>query len=538
MQCPELTRGIETLHTPDSSSSFLDVLDEAFARWGERVCVQFGARKYTYREVGEFSARIANQLLSSGFQPGNKGAVYSLNSADSFIATLGIIRAGGIWIPVNPRNSTTDNISVMLQFECDAIIYQEVYAEPIAEVRMQSTGDPIVACLDNHTGEAPYLRDWCAGADDGRPSVTVAPQDLISIPLTGGTTGLPKGAMLTHANFCALDYSSRYSLESRGEQDPVWLCAAPMTHVGGRIALTNMSSGGRFVVLDKVDLQEVLSAIERERITHMFLPPTAVYTLLDQPNLQDFDLSSLKCIGYGSAPISIEKLKQALRVLGPVMRGGYGQTECPMSISVLQQEDHFDDQGNIVSDKRLSSVGKATVISTLAILDKEGNEQPANALGEIAVKGGGVCLGYYNSPEETEKIRLNGWHLTGDIGYLDEDGFLYIVDRKKDMIITGGFNVYSAEVERALMSLPGIKVAVVIGIPSDKWGEKVHALAQLEEGSKLTAEDILDFARQRLGGVKAPKSVEFVDDLPRTPIGKIDKKVLRAAYWEGEMRKL
>jgi acyl-CoA synthetase (AMP-forming)/AMP-acid ligase II len=192
----------------------------------------------------------------------------------------------------------------------------------------------------------------------------------------------------------------------------------------------------------------------------------------------------------------------------------------------------------IAPDSRLASFGRATAISELAIFDDNGRELPPREPGEIGVRSPCVSLGYYRAPEETAKIRRNGWHLTGDIGYLDEEGYLFIVDRKKDMIISGGFNVYSTEVEQALMAIPGVSVASAIGVPSEKWGEEVKALVQLESDSDLDAQQIIAIVKERLGGVKAPKSVEFVDDFPRTPVGKIDKKEIRAAYWEGQARKI
>jgi acyl-CoA synthetase (AMP-forming)/AMP-acid ligase II len=232
--------------------------------------------------------------------------------------------------------------------------------------------------------------------------------------------------------------------------------------------------------------------------------------------------------------MSPDKIKEAIERIGPVMTGGYGQTECPMSISYLQAEDHFID--GEIAEHRLRSVGRATSISEVAILDDDANPLPVGERGEIGVKGGGVSEGYYQAPEETAKIRKNGWHLTGDIGYIDDEGFIYIVDRKKDMIITGGFNVYSAEVEHSLMTVPGVKVAIVVGTPSEKWGEEVTAFVQVEPNSDVTASSIIDQCKALIGSVKAPKNVYFVDDFPRTPIGKIDKKKIRDENWQGSNR--
>ncbi len=509
---------------PDFNGSLLPVLNEAFARYSDDECVRFKDTAFSYREIGDYSAQVANRLIEGGFTPGMKGAVYSLNSAWSFIVTLGIVRAGGTWIPINPRNSEQDNVEILKKFGSDVVFYQQAFLTPVEAF---VDGDCQVVCLDGTDQQWPDIFTWIDGVTSDSPEIDVSPTDLVTIPLTGGTTGLPKGVMLSHRNFRALEYATHTMYDGRR---PVVLCAAPMTHVGGRIAICGLPSGARFVILEAVDPQVILETIQRENVTDFFLPPTGVYALLDQPNLDEFDLTSLRSFSYGSAPISTDRLKEALRRIGPVMRGGFGQTECPMFIARLNPEEHFID-GEIAPDNRLRSVGRSTVISEVGIVDENANELPAGERGEIAVKGPMVSEGYYEAPEETAKIRVNGWHLTGDIGYLDEEGFLYIVDRKKDMIITGGFNVYSTEVEQALMEMPGVQLAVVFGVPDDKWGEAVSAHVQLEPDTELTPAEIMSQAKDAIGGVKAPKQVYLVDDFPRTPVGKIDKKALRAAAW-------
>ncbi len=529
--------------------SFLPIIDRAFQDFRDDVCLVFENETYTYGEVDDLSARVANGLARRGFGPGMKGAVWSLNSAVAFIAAIGLLRAGGVWIPVNPRNSARDNVEILVRFGCEAIFFQETFREPVAEaaeglgalraVVSLGGGDPSNALSAASMEAAEPLDDFIAGASATPPAVEMKGSDTLTIPMTGGTTGLPKGVMLSHRNLRAIEYAMRHGYAGRR---PVSLCAAPMTHVGGRAALTSLSSGARFVILEKVDLQVIPRTIEQERITDFFLPPTAIYSLLDQPNLGDFDLSSLVGLSYGSAPMSLARLKQALRVLGPIMRGGFGQTECPMFISRLTAEEHFENgdpaSGRLAPDRILRSVGKSTVISEVAIMDDDGGLVGPGELGEIVVKGPNVSEGYYQDPEETAKIRRNGWHLTGDIGVLDEAGYLTIVDRKKDMIITGGFNVYSTEVEQALLAMPEITLAAVIGVPSDRWGEAVHAVVVASDGAEPREAQVIAAVRERLGGVKAPKSVEFVADLPRTPVGKIDKKSLRAPYWAGRGRRV
>jgi len=291
-----------------------------------------------------------------------------------------------------------------------------------------------------------------------------------------------------------------------------------------------MISGGCLLVHESFDTHAVLKTIQQERATDVFLPPTAIYSMLEEPALTEFDLSSLRSILYGSAPISLEKLKQALRVFGPVMRSAYGQTECPTFIAELTPDDHFID-GELAPDERLQSVGHATALSEIVIVDENCDPLSTGELGEIATKGAMVCEGYYQSAEETAKIHVKGWHLTGDIGYLDADGFLFLVDRKKDMIVTGGFNVYSAEVENVINQIPGVHLSQVIGVPSERWGEEVKAVVQLEAGSDLDHEQIRAICRDALGSVKTPKTIEYRDSFPLTSLGKVDKKAIRAEFW-------
>lgn len=509
-----------TKDLPNFDHSFLDLLNEGFANFPDRICCQSGGQALTYAEVDTLSAKVANQLIQGGCEIGFKGAIYSLNSVETLIATVGVIRAGGVWVPINPRNSLKDNLGVLERFDVSALFYQSAFIEAAQSI---DNGSQLIIALDSQANDHIFWRDWCADADTTAPTVTLDGASLMSLPQTGGTTGSPKGVMLNHSCFNANTYNSA-QLNPRPEQ--VWLCAAPMTHVGGRIALCAMPRGARLVIMDRVDLDLVLELIQKEKVTDLFLPPTAIYTLLDHPRLDEYDLSSLKQLGYGSAPMNIERLKEAIERLGPIMSGGYGQTECPMSISAFRAEQHVEN-GEIVSDQRLRSVGRETPVSTVRIMDEDGELVAPNVEGEIVIRGPTVATGYYQDPEETAAIRRNGWHLTGDIGYLDDDGFLYICDRKKDMIITGGFNVYSVEVERVMAEFPGIKQAAVVGLPDAKWGELVTAAVITDPNIVVEEEALLGFIKEHLGSVKTPKRLEIVDELPLTPLGKVDKKALR-----------
>jgi len=288
--------------------------------------------------------------------------------------------------------------------------------------------------------------------------------------------------------------------------------------------------GATNVVMPRFDPVEVLRNIERFRITHLFLPPTAYYDLLSIREIADFDYSSLRIFLLAGSPVSPDKFKRGVEVFGPCMCQCYGQTESPMLLTWLDPQTVAAAAAG-EHPERLRSCGKGTFAVRLGILDQQGKLQPANVPGEIVARGALVAPGYYNLPEATAEIRTYGWHHTGDIGYQDEHGYLYIVDRKKDMIVTGGFNVFCAEVEAAIMALPQIRECAVIGVPDDRWGEAVKAIVVLAEGQSLPEDAILSHCKTLLGGVKTPKSVEFSSAIPKTPAGKIDRKKLREPFW-------
>jgi len=355
------------------------------------------------------------------------------------------------------------------------------------------------------------------------------PDDLMGLVPTGGTTGPAKGVMVTNAAWGTMVELASHYWRCDGV-DPVCLSTAPLSHAAGTVAFAMFPLGATNVVLPKFDALEVLKSIERFRVTHIFLPPTAFYALLAHPELEKFDYSSLRVFLLAAAPVSPDKLKRGIEVFGPCMCQCYGQTEAPMLMTWLDQKtlaaaaagDH---------PERLRSCGKASAAVRLAVMDDLGRILPPSQPGEIVARGSLVTLGYYKMPEATREIRTFGWHHTGDIGYRDEDGYFYIVDRKKDMIISGGFNVYCAEVEAAVMELPEIRECAVIGVPDEKWGEAVKAIVVVRDDEMITEENVIAHCKRRLGGVKAPKSVEFHADIPKTPAGKTDKKTLRKPHW-------
>ena len=363
--------------------------------------------------------------------------------------------------------------------------------------------------------------------------VEIAPEDLVGIYYTGGTTGKPKGVMLSHRAWVYTILIEMLELGFGWEE--VFLYPTPLTHAGGCLMLPVMLRKGRCVIIDHFDPGLFLETIEKEKVTMSFLVPTMIYVLLDYPELKKYDLSSLRNIIYGASAIAPDRLKQALETFGPIFSQLFGQTEAPMMLSVLSREEH------IVKDPQrekmiLSSAGRPTFHAEIKLLDDNGNEVKTGEPGEVVTRCANMMHGYFKNPEATAETIKNGWLHTGDIAKMDEEGFLYIVDRKKDMIVSGGFNIFPREIEDVLFEHPAVKGAAVIGVPHEKWGEEVKAIVVLHEGESVTEKEIIQFVKERKGSLMAPKTVEFWESIPLTNLGKVDKKAIRAKYWAGKDR--
>jgi fatty-acyl-CoA synthase len=539
----------------------IDYLDKGASLGPEAPCLTTDGHSLSYREVQQLSGRIAAALTRSGIAPGDKVAILSANNPFAFSCVFGISRAGAVWCPVNPRNAAGENRDLLDFFDCRCLIFQSAFGPLVSKILPDLPKLTTLVCLDGDLPGAVPFREWtaeAAGPGPARPpepgSASSGPgetgpagpglggsgpagfgesdagaggerDDLVMLVGTGGTTGRPKGVMLTDRS---IETMSALTLMSYPFQPrPRYLALAPLTHAAGVLCFPVLSLGGEIVIMAHPDLAEFLELVERHRITHTFLPPTLIYMLLDHAALDQTDKSSLMCLWYGAAPMSASRLEEALVRIGPVMGQLFGQTEAPMMISTLAPDDHFRADGSIATE-RLSSAGRPTPLTTVAIMDDEGHLLGPGQRGEIVIRGSLIMAGYYKNPDATAEATQHGWHHTGDIGYLDDDNFLYIVDRAKDMIITGGFNVYSAEVEQVLLAHPAVQDCAVIGLPDDKWGERVTAVVQLRSGQTVTGPEVQAFVKERIGSVKSPKQVEIWADLPRSKVGKVLKADVKA----------
>jgi len=525
----------------------IDYFDKGAEASPDRTAIIDSDIRVTYREAQSATQRIARAMHAHGLRGQDPAGIYSHNDARVLLSMLGIMRSGAIWVPINFRNAAGANIEYMNYVEMKWLFYHSQFRETIEQVKARVPSLRHFVCLDREQDEDPSLERFMAGAEDDRASAVSgnggtaagsADLDwgdeygnidrLVGLVPTGGTTGPAKGVRVTGLSWATMTNTAlRYWATDCA---PVCLNTAPLSHAAGVVAFVMTAMGATNVVMPKFDAAEVLRNIERYRVTHLYLPPTALYSLLSHPDVSKFDYSSLRVFLLAGSPVSPDKLKRAVEVFGPCICQSYGQTEAPMLLTFLDQRtlaaaaagDH---------PERLSSCGKPTFAVRLAIMDDSGRILPPQERGEIVARSTLVSGGYYKLPEATAEIRTYGWHHTGDVGYMDKEGYVYIVDRKKDMIITGGFNVYCAETESAIMALPQVHECAVIGVPHEKWGEAVKAFVVLKQGESLTEDAVIAHCKAKLGSVKSPKSVDFCGEIPKTAAGKIDRKKLREPYW-------
>ncbi len=487
----------------------------------------FGERRPTFSEFADRAKRLASALHGGGLRVQERVAILAMNCPE-YLEVYGVGEiAPFIVTPVNFRLAPPEILYILRDSAPTVLFFEKQYEATIAALRDELPSVHRFVCVG---GPAP---DWAEayeavlaqGSPDG-PGLEVLPEHLHAVMYTSGTTGRPKGAMITHAAFLAL--IADWARELEADAGDRILLSMPFFHVGARSqggALTYV--GGTMVILRSFDAQAIVQAIPAERITQLHLAPTLVQQVLDLPGQERYDFSSLKTLNYAAAPMPFTVLQRALQRFGRIMINGFGQTEG--AGCVLKKFYHRPD-GDARDLKRLTSVGQGTTTTRVAILDEHDREAAPGTIGEICFRSASVMTGYWNNSVATIETLRNGWLHTGDVGCMDDDGFVYLVDRKKDMIVSGGENVYSREVEEALMSHPAVADAAVIGVPDTRWGEAVLGVVVRKPGKSPPAEELVAHCRGLIAGYKCPKRIEFVEQLPRLPSGKISKIALRGQF--------
>lgn len=505
----------------------VDLAPDAVAFWQNGV-------SHSYAQIQALTFDIGRALVAANISTNPKVAVYSPNDTHAFACVLGTHRAGGTWIPLNARGSVSDNIDFLNTAEVEVLFYHSYFSEAVVAMRQAVPTLQLCVCIDKPAGNDVSLVQFIeSGKGCEVPDLPTDPNRIVSIFGTGGTTGKSKGVV--HTNLVWQTMIAEMSSAMRVEGTPVHLMVAPMTHAAGGICYVLLSMGAKTIVMPQPDPTSILQAIQEHKVTHLFLPPTVFYMLLAHPQVAQFDYSSLRYFLVTAAPVSPDKIRQGIEVFGPCICQCWGQTEAPMILTWMspQEFSHAVASGN---SERLLSCGRSTLLTRIEVMGDDGRILPHGEIGELVCRSHLVTPGYYKNEDATREISAHGWHHTGDVGYRDKDGFWFIIDRKKDLIITGGFNVYGAEVEKVINSHPSVVDVAVIGVPDAKWGEAIKAVVQLRPGANVEPDALIALCKERLGSVKAPKSVDFVDALPRSPVGKVLKREIRERYWQGHTR--
>lgn len=511
------------------------LLTKASRIHGNRPALMYGEQQFTYAQLNRRVGLLAQALRSLGIQPGERVAIVQRNGTALLETVFACFRAGATAVPINVRLHPDEVAFIAQDCGVKVLVATSDYAASALRAREQTPGMQLVAI-----GNIPHALDYeslFSAADPLMTDVEVDPTDIAWLFYTSGTTGKPKGAMLTHRNLLAMTmnyYADVYPLTP----EDIVLHAAPLTHGSGLYALPALAKGATNIILHtpSFDPAAVFELVERFHITNIaFLAPTQIKMLLNGP-YQSYDLHSLHCLTYGGGPMYVEDMKQAVKVFGPVLVQIYGQGEAPMTISYLRREEHITHDD--LTERHLASAGIPRTDVEVRIVDDNDHDLPAGTIGEITARGDVVMAGYWNRPEATAEALRGGWLHTGDLGMLDEQDYLYLLDRKKDLVISGGNNIYPREVEEVLLRHPAVYEVAVIGVPDPLWGESIKAVVALHPGQTATAEELIALCQEHLASYKKPRSIDFVPQLPKNAYGKILKRELREQYWRGQQRRI
>jgi long-chain acyl-CoA synthetase len=502
------------------------LLDNAARKFGQRIALEDDTRTFSYDDFVDRIDRLGQSLLGCGLMPGETVAVLMRNSIeivefDSMAARFGFVRT-----MLNARGSKEDHEYCLNFSSAKALIFEIDMLQHVDEMREQLEHVNIFICVGGKSVWSLNYEELLNKAQGHSSNWTPVESDVHSIYFTSGTTGLPKGVMLTHGNWIHVVSTHLMDINPRINSDDIGLLCAPITHATGSLVLPHLSRGARLKILSHFNPEQVAEICSKRNITSSFMAPTMIQLLMQHMTIKSRDKLSFHSLLYGGASFPVDRLEGALEMFGPVLGQLYGQWEAPVGFTVLQPKDHLDalKAGN---SKLLYSCGRAITFADVGIMDDQGNLLPIGQTGEIVTAGGNVMLRYLNNEEATSEIREGKWQRTGDIGEIDEDGFVYITDRKKDMIVTGGNNVYPRQIEEIIYKNKEIEEACIIGIPDKLWGETVHLVAVRRSGSKVTENEIIQWARNRLTTDHRIRSVKFVDTLPKNNYGKILRKEIR-----------
>ena len=507
----------------------------------DRLAVVYKNTRRTFSDLNRRVNSLANGLLKSGIRKGDRVGMLLRNCSEFIEIDFALSKTGIVRVPCNARLTGSDHEYMLNDSGANTLIFGEGFTEVVKAIRPNLKRVKQWICVSEglsreHAFQTLDYEHLIKNNPSEEPIGEVTEEDLHTLFYTSGTTGKPKGAMLTQKSWAnvtinlILDYGPM-------TEDDVILNTQPLSHGAGFFVLPYFIRGGTNVLIPEFKPSVVFETIEREKVTVLKLVPSMLYQLMEAPEKTRYDLSSLHSIIYGGSPIAVPRLIEAVRFFGKKLVQLYGQGEAPMCISTLSRRDHVIEGPEEVV-KRLSSAGKPCINVEVKVVNEDGKDLGPGEVGEVILRGYHMMKGYWNLPEATSEVIRDGWLYTGDMGYFDSKGFLFLVDRRRDVIISGAFNIYPKEIEDVIVAHPKVKEVAVIGVPDEKWGEAVKAVVVPKEGVRIEEQEIIDYCRDHMASFKKPKSVDFIKEMPRNPYGKVQKTALRDPYWAGYDRKI
>lgn len=503
--------------------------------WGERTALKDIHKTVSYNELDDRSNRLVNALHALDVKQGDRVGVLAWNRCEIVEAEVALYKGGFIRVPVNARLSAQEALHVSNDSQATVLIVDPEHLDAAKLALDECPTVKHILVMGADTVEHSYEAALAAVSPEANLP-DLSSDDVAVLHYTSGSSGVLKAAMQTVGNKLSTVRKLTYRARIHVDQHETMVHVGPVTHASGMSILPLLAQGHTHVILARFDVDDFLATIEREKAAQTYLVPTMINRILASDSKDKYDISSLRQIRYGAAPISAARLKEAITFFGPILNQGYGSGELNHSVCILTEADHASALNG--HPERLTSCGRAVFETEVRIVDDNGNEMPVGERGEMVVRGQDVMKGYWNAPELTDAALIDGYYHTGDIAYADKDGYLFIVDRKKDMVVSGGFNVYPNEVENALYHHPAIFEACVVGAPDPDMGEVVQAVVVLKKGQEVDAAELIEHCAKELGKFKKPHAVDFVSELPKNNTGKIQRRDVRAVYWKGQDRQV
>ncbi|KJK25910.1 AMP-dependent synthetase [Burkholderiaceae bacterium 16] len=514
---------------------FAFFLRRAARYWGDHAAVLYQDRVLTYRQLDERSNRLANALLGLGLVKGDRVAIQSRNRTELVEIECALYKAGLVKAALNPRFTASEASDVAENCTPRVMIAGPGYTGYSPATAGFGSVETFIAIGGPAAGYADY-ESLLAGASDAPVDAAPLSDDLAVLHFSSGSTGKIKAAMQSYGNRLAALRKMLLGMDKPARPGDRLALIGPVTHASGMLMQPYLYTGATLVLFDKFEPAHFLAEVARLRITHVFMVPAMINMLLAEPTLASADLSSLKTLAYGAAPMAPARIREAWERIGPILSQGYGASESTSGVTRLSTADHAEAMAH--RPERLASCGRALGETEVCVVDEQGREVSGDEIGELVIRGEDVFQGYWGEPALTREALADGWLRTGDLARVDEQGYIYLVDRKKDMIISGGFNVYPTEVEATLYLHPDVMEACVISVPDDTWGESVKAVVALRPGRQASADDLIAHCRARIADYKSPRSIDFVADLPKNASGKLARKLVREPYWQGVSRRV